>query len=142
MDKSIGKSPLTPLCQRGVTLPLFYYSFPPLNFDIWHFVFFQKPFFLTVDAAAVLLAVQSHGLRDFQPLSPSLPKIFIIERDPNLSGDSFPSLLDQIMVLVGALEESRRKPIAMSLFGLPGRGFKTDGVTVLASFLSTVGYLF
>jgi hypothetical protein len=67
--------------------------------------FAHVSFFFAVDAATILLAVQSQRLGYLQSPSPSLPKIFVIKWNPYLLSDALPGFLDLSMILMGALEK-------------------------------------
>lgn len=105
------------------------------------FHFLHKSFFLTIDAPAILLTIQPHFFGDFEPFSPPLSKILIIERDSNLLGQTLPCLLDQLMILVGTLKKSGWKLIETIFLRLLGRCLESNEVAKSASLLDAVRYI-
>jgi hypothetical protein len=80
-----------------------------------------------------LLPVKPHGLGLHDPLPPAYAKVFIIELDAvfscRLKGDS----LDQVMLLVLAVEKRGGEHTELSFPGGNGGGIQSHPITMLAS---------
>jgi hypothetical protein len=88
-----------------------------------------ETFFLTEDAAAIGLAVQTEFFGFFNPFLPARSKILIEKRELETLRNMEADLFDPVMFLKTAVKEGGREEIKASGLGLPGRGLQTDFIT-------------
>ena len=82
----------------------------------------KEPFFFTVNATTILLAVHIKPLGFGNAFFPALAKIAVIEGDSDLVADSFSHSPDEIVSLKFAVQKGAGKIVEPALLGNPGRG--------------------
>jgi hypothetical protein len=91
------------------------------------------PLFLAVYAAAVLLAVELHSLRDGNSLLPAFPEIGIMKGDTVLLADPFAHIPDYIVFLIPAVEKRSGECLKTEPDGFGSRGLQAGGIAVKAA---------